>query len=345
MSAELISKLTSRGVVVHLETNYVSMSMNTDNLCNLIAAIQAVSSPPREVKEKEKNTAIVAPLPSRKVGGKATTIRRRRQRVKAKEKELLSGFDQEDSVSLNKKMEVKDSQVPTFTMAEIQAKRRHIRVTDPVLIAYPDIKDSLITSLLNYYDSIFFAGKISSFLAEKGLTFIGRSSRKLTNCVSTFSIDNKTIIYYVSHPLLMGINPDNVTAILINCSSHVADRMEALMQVIEHDLVHIYEFVTCGNDMDATHSTYFNNTAAKLFGHIRSTHVLLNTTAKSNKQYTHLDFKKGQRVYFINAKDKKIEATVLYLGEKEATILVDSKEHKQISIPYSRLYPLLQLKK
>ena len=441
MSAELISGLTSRGVVVHLEANFVSLSMNTANLNDLMQAIYTATSckeekvieprsfknmfdlPPLNIKSSPRHNVSISPTMSTlsssitqngvktsskhtsiintnqndiksssnsaiKVSPKHTsistnqndvksssnsavkvsstigttnqkssfnsavktspkhasnsnntkrdsaTVRRRKQRQKAQEMQVASLVEEKDE----------EYTLDKLSLVEIKAKRTHIRMKDPLLIAYPDIKDGLLLSLIQQYDANFFNGKLTSLLAEKKLTLIPRWSKSLTKCVSTLNlgsnnIGSNTIVYFISRPLLMGITADNAAVTLVNTCISVADRMDALMQVIEHDLIHIYEYVAHDIIMDDTHSKLFERIAANLFGHVRSTHVLFNTTAKCDKKSSHLDFKTGQRVFFMNAQDERVEATVITSGVKDVCIITDSTK-KQIHMSYQRLYPL-----
>ncbi|MCB5250811.1 MAG: hypothetical protein RBS16_06500 [Candidatus Cloacimonadales bacterium] len=116
---------------------------------------------------------------------------------------------------------------------------------------------------------------------------------------------------------------------------------EALMRVMEHELVHIIEILLTGNTSCA--KKHFKNLAHQLFGHTKTKHEIIPNAIKQVSQV----FKNGDRVIF-HYRDTS------YIGfinriTKRATVLVESKEGTFINrqgIRYNKYYvPLQALKK
>lgn len=193
--------------------------------------------------------------------------------------------------------------------------RLFINSSNPKFDIYPDV--FTIRNLYLIYDRIIFNNEISKMT---DLSF--EISFKLTKSagMTKFYHRSKNIKILFSYPLIFSQFKDNAVSYEVNgilCNNPV----EALMRVMEHELVHVVEYLIFKDS--SCSKTRFKKLCYHIFGHTDTKHKLgLN---KENKAVIP-KFKVGEKVQFeYNG--------ITYFGiinriTKRATILINDKENK-----------------
>jgi hypothetical protein len=117
---------------------------------------------------------------------------------------------------------------------------------------------------------------------------------------------------------------------------------EALMRVMEHEIVHVLEFIIKGNSSCSKKD--FKNISYLLFGHTQTKHAITQEPVTPPEKY---DFKIGQEVCF--SFDGKNYTGIIHRITKRATVMVKSPKgiytDKKGNF-YAKFYvPLSMLKK
>lgn len=114
---------------------------------------------------------------------------------------------------------------------------------------------------------------------------------------------------------------------------------KAVLIVLEHELIHLYEFELYGHM--SGHGYKFMNYAKNFFGHKRPTHgIMLGSQPKWNPNETKIAanttrkeiFKLGQKVWFLH-RGQKIHGAIIRRGKR---VSVNTERGKWL-VPYSQL--------
>jgi hypothetical protein len=267
---------------------------------------------------------------------------------KKSEKKVVSPSKSESS-SEKKLLSVLQELRNNFTKGSVEDLRNKVRKKIKTKNGYPDVTEELVQELVDQYDKIFLKGYINYALKEKKLTLEVNVSKLLTKTAGSVGIKPGKIIFKISNPVLMGVIPASVKQGLIaNTDELVIDRLDAVMQIIEHELVHVITILHSPTqelnvqgkyDIAEHHGTWFTNTANTLFGHTRVTHMLIPSgrATPTSLKHTKEDFKLSQRVYFMNKDGKKLYGKVIKINPKKALVMTDNS--LQFRVPYIILHP------
>jgi hypothetical protein len=107
------------------------------------------------------------------------------------------------------------------------------------------------------------------------------------------------------------------------CGLLCGDRLEAMQRIMEHEIIHLTEFVVWGKS--SCRANRFKGLAGKIFGHIGTTHDLVTTREVAAKQ----DIKVGSVVAFEF--DRQQHVGVVNRIHHRATVLVESDEGMRYS--------------
>lgn len=202
------------------------------------------------------------------------------------------------------------------------------------ILSYP-----VINQLMYLYDSVFF----DCYLV-KNVQIALNLSRRMTRSagITKFNRRSREFEIVFSIPLLLHtFNENKGKAFDVNgimCSSPA----QALMRVMEHELVHVLEFLLKGNSSCSQQD--FRKIAWLLFGHTQTRHAITNQNQLIVKKS---EFPIGQKVTFEYE-------NVLYKGiiqrvTKRATVMVHSPKGHYIDDSgkrFAKFYvPLSMLKK
>ncbi len=211
-------------------------------------------------------------------------------------------------------------------------------------IAAPDL-----LLLFRLYDQVFFAGRLAPLVIEKsGKPLQFRVSRAMTSAggKTIWSKRNgKTTGFEIaiSSSLLLNSFREGDRPIHVSGQPCI-DRVDALMRVMEHEIVHLLEMLTFGNS--SCSQTRFMTIANRLFGHTHPRHGLV--TARENAHRKH-SIRVGQRVSFtFQGKEFtgivnriSLRATVL-VPDKSGIRYSDGKRYIKFLMPLARLRPIAE---
>ncbi|MBP7563287.1 MAG: hypothetical protein KA886_05805 [Candidatus Cloacimonetes bacterium] len=202
------------------------------------------------------------------------------------------------------------------------------------ILSYP-----VINQLMYLYDSIFF----DCYLV-KNLEIAIDLSRRMTRSAGITKFNRRTRHFEIvfSIPLLLHTFKENKGRSFdvngLPCSSPA----QALMRVMEHELVHVLEFVLKGNSSCSKQD--FRIIAWRLFGHTQTRHAITNENQAVIKKS---EFPVGQKVSF---EYEQVEYQgVIHRITKRATVMVPSVRGTYLNEAgkrFAKFYvPLSMLKK
>ena len=187
----------------------------------------------------------------------------------------------------------------------------YLKKTNTSLHADPELLD--IDYLFKLYDNLYFDGELS-----KNFNIIIRCSNKLTRSAGmvNFSKRRSEAKISLSLALIFKSYQNNAQGFLVNgifCNNPV----EALMRVLEHEIVHLIEYVLYGKSN--CNDPQFFKIAFDLFGHTENKHML----GIELKNYIDIkDLKKGDIVSFPY--HGKIHTGSIINIKKNVTVAVDT---------------------
>ncbi|WBW96140.1 SprT-like domain-containing protein [Oceanirhabdus sp. W0125-5] len=199
-----------------------------------------------------------------------------------------------------------------------------------------------IKILFNLYDDIFFEGifknndtNVKFSISSRMTSAAGKTIAKTRNgrLINDFEIRLSKVFF---NNLLRTEEDREV------CGLKCEDRLMAVMLIMEHELIHLLEFILYGNSNCS--NSRFKLIANNLFGHTRSYHKLPNNreVLKRDKNMV-----LGDKVSF-DFKNEKLEG-ILYKVNKRAVVMVKSDNGRYSDKKgnrYEKFYvPLDRLKK
>lgn len=224
----------------------------------------------------------------------------------------------------------------TFIGESLMASSRALRRPDFQAIHADDL-----AQLFEAYDRTFFRGACAKLLQGTRLDF--RVSTRMTRAGGkTFRYSPRNgVPWYeiaVSAPLLFQTFRDvdrNVTV----CGRHCANRLDALLRIFEHELIHLVELLAWHNSECSARR--FQWISARLFAHQAHTHNLITQSERAAAQF---GLKPGSRVRF--RVDGAEYVGIVNRVTKRATVLVEHAQGERYSNGrrYVKFYvPLEQL--
>lgn len=208
--------------------------------------------------------------------------------------------------------------------------------------------DSDLRTLYEQYDDHVFAKQLRANLAAQSasplaLKFTGRlrSSGGVTRRVRRRGDSRFSYAIEISHNVLFeNFRTPEETAVVTGVLCR--DRLDALMRVMEHELLHLAEYLAFGETKCA--GTRFQKAALNLFGHTAHRHAMLTRRTRTLRSTS---MRPGQRVGFTY-QGRTIVGTINRINTR-ATVLVESatgvrytdgKTYAKFYIPLAELRPL-----
>lgn len=169
----------------------------------------------------------------------------------------------------------------------------HIRQPNFISIAPQDL---LI--LYRAYDAVFFANQLAPLVLQHASVPVKfRLSNAMTSSggkTSWYRRCGKTTRFEIGISASLLFNSFKEDSRPIACSGQLCtDRLDALMRIMEHELVHLLEMLTFGNS--SCSRTRFLTIAQRLFGHTHAKHRLITNREHVAKEH---GIQVGQKVRF-----------------------------------------------
>jgi len=219
--------------------------------------------------------------------------------------------------------------------ASVLAESKCMTSPDFTEIAASDLK--LIFQL---YDQQFFSGLVKKALSDTRLDF--ELSRRLTRSAGKTAYYRKParrFLIGVSTTLLFGCFTEQDHRSIV-CSGIVChDRLDALLRVMEHELVHLIEFVLW--EKSSCSRNRFRSISLRAFSHTENVHSLITPVERAQQQF---GIAPGVMVQF--SMDNKTLTGVVNRVTRRATVLVegcdgrlysDGKKYLKFYVPLSML--------
>ena len=193
--------------------------------------------------------------------------------------------------------------------------------------------------LFHLYDQLYFKKELTDMLANKNRKFLVGSNLRSNAKAGQHSYSDNTHTITINISMINNLFKNEET---LKCNGLiVTDRLDALMNVFEHELIHMYLSLKglsrkiksgAGKMYYAPHGTLFQKTALKYFGHTDYRHCL--TSGDVNSYLTKEQTKVGMSVRF-SSKTKMIYGKVIKINPRNAKVLTES--NNTYSVPYSML--------
>ncbi|MFP4527844.1 MAG: SprT-like domain-containing protein [Candidatus Kapaibacterium sp.] len=223
----------------------------------------------------------------------------------------------------------------------IESRRDAIREAFLAGERHSELTGSDVRRMFYLYDKYYFDGYLSEYFRGR-LSF--RTSGRMTRTAgkTRFRPRDRSCEIAISKPLICRPFDEGRTDARVN-GMPVASRTDALMRVMEHEIVHVVEFVAFGNS--SCRRQRFRAIAFGLFGHTDVYHELCPAQAKPRVKY---DFRPGDCVSFRykNIRRKGIirritrRATVMVSHSGGSWIGADGRRYVKYYVPLSQLEPL-----
>jgi hypothetical protein len=179
------------------------------------------------------------------------------------------------------------------------------------------IKDSDLRTLFQMYDRSFFGGFFTIEYVKK-LKFAFSNKMTKTGGKLQVSRDKKNYKIVLSIYLLYKSFNQDTREIIIN-GLVCKDRLEAAMRILEHEIVHLIEYVLYGDS--SCSKPRFRTLSKRLFNHTGVTHRLI---TQDEIAHTNFDLHIGDTVIF-EVEDDTLTG-IIYRINKRATVMVKHKK-------------------
>ncbi len=205
---------------------------------------------------------------------------------------------------------------------------------------FESISPNDLAILFEWYDRLFFEGNLSrEFGSRINFKLSKRMTRNGGKC--TYHYRLKTYTITISTILIYNTFREEQRDILVN-GVKCRDRLEAMMRIFEHELIHLIEHGLFGKSSCA--ADRFRELSYRIFGHTGVTHRLVTVDEAAQSVF---DLNVGSKVSFrIN--NRKLTG-IIYRITKRATVMVkDKKGHfaDKDGNRYSKFYvPLKKLER
>jgi len=198
---------------------------------------------------------------------------------------------------------------------------------------YPEPTPQMMKEIFDYYDKYFFKGVLSQQIGNKKVEFV--ISNKASKTAGSVRMGNPIRIM-LAKQIFDGITENNIIYLTSN-GLHFTNRVEAIVNVMEHELTHVL-LQTSSDDEHAleSHGDLFKGIVLRLFGHTETTHGLLRDKALEDKICVprHL-LKIGDNITFIG-RGKVYRGKILKMNPKRAHVRTDTGA--VMSVPYPIIF-------
>jgi hypothetical protein len=194
---------------------------------------------------------------------------------------------------------------PTKVVREaVLARSRHLREPEYRILDTDDLE-----LIFRLYDEHAFDGLLAELLPPRPTSLWFRLSKRMTKSAgkTTFRLARVTgaepaaltgVEIAISAPLLLYDLPPGGGASVVGLTA--TDRLDALQRVMEHELLHLFEHLTCGRSRCS--GARFQTMAKQFFGHLGHEHSLrapaLRAAGAPGEQASGSILRRGQRVRF-----------------------------------------------
>jgi len=196
------------------------------------------------------------------------------------------------------------------------------------VLTVQDVQDMFIL-----YDAVFFDGMLNKLLNER-ITY--RLSNRMTRTGGKvqYDLQKGTYVLTLSYPLIVypfdtGTSRFDVNGVPCSCS------MEAMMSIMEHEIIHIIEFELYGRSSCGKRP--FKTMARNIFGHTGTKHALSITHRRGTQT-----LRTGTRVSFVY-RGTRYTGTVTRIT-KRATVVPDTAcrcRYERFYVPLEELDVIL----
>jgi hypothetical protein len=336
MEETLKKFLSSQGVTVNKTDRDMIVIMSNGTLKSLASLIMQGSAlcldleeGEAEEKRRSRTSSVIKKSPIRK-SSREKYVEQTRVVSQDTNLVLFNSFAKFDSQKKIDHLELSSSE-------EIELKRMMIReIIEEKFHSFPDpeITPPLVAELISQYNDIFLDQILSKRLEEEGLGMYATTSKMLTRTAGTASRKDDNFIIKVSYKILMGVTSKNGSKLYANTQNPVGDRLNALMEIIEHELVHIINMLNIDSnevnedgtfDVADSHGRWFQKKSKEIFRHTSMRHFLIDDGTEGSN-YERNDYSIDETVSF---KLKKTEGIRLFTGKiiklnpKNAKIQID----------------------
>jgi len=209
---------------------------------------------------------------------------------------------------------------------------------------FTEIHPTDLRQLFDEYDRCFFESQISTTLRDTPLGF--RLSKRMTRTAGRTvryggpgHSDGSRYEISVSTELLFqcfrGNDHRSVTVAGIAC----ADRLEALQRVMEHELVHLLEWVLWSTS--SCSALRFQSIASRVFSHESHTHQLITPSERALEQFgvapgDYVRFKCGS-VHHVGTVTRITKRATVLVGDSRGSMSSDGRKYATYYVPVERL--------
>ncbi|CAK7994751.1 Hypothetical protein POVR1_LOCUS275 [uncultured virus] len=228
--------------------------------------------------------------------------------------------------------------VRTFLLPENIAKKRK-QIKDALSCSpnfdaeLPSNSVAILDQLFQLYDRVFFSSSISDLMRQKNYQLAIRYNSRLTktggHCkkISSSTYDIEIATHVVLGTFRHGEKSYSSNGLLCY------DRLDCLMNVFEHELVHYFIMITHGHikgdPVYKSHGLYFQQLVKAYFGHTAFRHALLSKIEEVGKPE---DFKVDDCVTFTWKDGSLTTGKIMKLNPKRAVVFLSAQ--KSVSVSY-----------
>lgn len=182
---------------------------------------------------------------------------------------------------------------------------------------YPVLSSDLIKELVFLYDKIFFKDQIQHELNKTKISMKCIPSQSMTKTAGSVQLKDNKIILKISNPIIEKITPLHIAGLKDSCSQPITNRLHAIMTIIEHEIIHILQFLN-KEERGINHNEWFKNQTKIYFDHVNIRHNLIESPTINTKD----NFNLNEQVCFYS-KDVKYIGNIIKLNPKRAQIKVN----------------------
>jgi len=183
-----------------------------------------------------------------------------------------------------------------------------------------DIVPNILEHLFQLYDEVFFANQITQLIAEKSIELTFCYNNKMTKTGGRCSKYQNKYKISISQQIILNTFKNNEKCHISN-GLECYNRLECLMNIFEHELIHfiiqILHGHIKGDPIYKSHGKYFRKLVYAYFGHTETKHSLLHNLEKAGKRE---HFQIGDIVTYKIKDGTSINGIISKLNPKRAVI-------------------------
>ncbi len=201
---------------------------------------------------------------------------------------------------------------------------------------FENITDDLLYDLFALYDKHFFGNRIAELMKKENASITFKFSDALSRAGGYCSKKGCNYEIKLAKNIFLNLFNANEKAHISN-GLYCYDRLDCLMNVFEHELMHFVVNLTVpssdrNNPVYKSHGSYFKQLVNSYFGHTEVKHLL---SKGIDTIKTQADFDVNDHVYFIDKNNGKRVGIIVKLNPTCA--VVETSKGKS-NVPYSILY-------